>query len=155
MACLISFNSTTLQLPPPMSHSAAPVTALATGEGKVTAAGDASNQPPPIHPNTAVPCGLLDTVQGEHVPKSFKPTVDDSSISVQQPICPFHLSVSALHWGGGHLNLLQQINCSTRVPPSAHFNIELCSSGALDLVATRQKSHVSWIKLVVGGEISI
>lgn len=49
-----------------VSHSAAPVTALVTGEGKVTAAGDT-----PTHPNTAVPCGLPDTAPGECVPKSL------------------------------------------------------------------------------------
>lgn len=94
VACLISFNSNTLQLPLSASHSAAPVTVLVTGEGKVTAAGDTPTHPPKHSCSLWAPGYST----GRVCAKIIKPTLDDSSINVQQPICPFHLSVSPLHW---------------------------------------------------------
>ncbi len=94
VAYLISFNSNTLQLPLSAFHSAAPVTALVTGEGKVTAAGDTPSHPPKHSCSLWAPGYSTGWVCA----KIIKPTLDDSSINVQQPICPFHLSVSPLHW---------------------------------------------------------
>lgn len=52
----------------------------------------------------------------------------DSSINVQQPICPFHLSESPLHCS--HLKLSKPLQsnykCSTHLHPPANLNMWLC-----------------------------